>query len=230
MYRVRIRNPLGKGVDETQAVLEVLGALQEPAAVVHESVGRRAGRRDLLQGLRLGAARRLRVEAGRGGELGQLALRISLGERRLLGGGVAELGPGDAVVKRLLLHHAACVDGVLDGDDAPRGERLALAEVLELHRVLDALRYLVRSAEHVRDGVPEEVARGVVRVLEASQTPRADADPVVLRRRDGAAREGALAARAGDRLALPGFDALRREVGERLERCVVSVDVLRCIR
>ena len=191
----------------------------------YEAVGRRAGRRDLLQGLRLGAARRLRVEAGRGGDLGQLALRISLGERRLLGGGVAELCPGDAVVKRLLLHHAGRVDRRLDGDDAPRRERLALAVVGHLHGVLDALGNLVHPAEHVRDGVPEEVARGVVRVLEASQPPRADADPVVLRRRDDAAREGALAARAGDCLALPGFDALRREVGESLERCVVSVDV-----
>ena len=213
-------------IDEPQAFLEVLGVLHEAPAVVHQAIRLRAGRRDLAHRLRLVHARRLGEELRRPRQLRKLALDIS---RLLRDGQRLRLDRFHVLLLRERRGRAVRVDRVLDGDDASGGERLALAEVLELHRVLDTRRDLFGAAEHIRDSLLEERAHFVVHVarcLEASdvadEVERGLRDDRPARERTGA---GGFVLLAADLREGRTRLRMRREVSKRPERCVVSVDV-----
>ena len=117
------------------------------------------------------------------------------------------------------------VDGPLDGHDAARRERLAVAVVLEVDGLPDAFRDVRPAAEHPRNGPEEDVARRVVRAflkLGAEHAGEADA---VGRRGDDLALAERCRLDVGDGLLFAGVDALLRELDEGAERVVVSVYV-----
>ena len=150
---MQVPEPRRELVHEGEPLLEVVSVEREASAVVEEAAGLRTGVERGGLGLRLAAVRRLLVEVRDARELGQL------------GGGVALRG-GAADARRVLeLASAEHVDRRGHELDAARGERLALAEVLELHVVAHDVRDELLAAEHAGDRLEEEVAHLVVRRL-----------------------------------------------------------------
>ena len=114
---------------------------------------------------------------------------------------------------------------------AAGGEGLALAVVVELHGVLDAVGNAFFPAEHLADRNLESFAGGVVGLLQAAEASRPDADPVGGRGFDGAVDDSAQFAlgEAGDRLLLAGRDRALGELDEllelRIQEKILAVDV-----
>ena len=112
-------------------------------------------------------------------------------------------------------------------EELESGEGLAMAVVVRLHRLLDRLGDLIPATEHIDDGVDENRAGDVVRVLCATlAAPIAPVAELVIGaggmdfvpRKSPVLAEGA----AGD--VVTGLPRLC-ELHERLESLVVSVDV-----
>ena len=115
------------------------------------------------------------------------------------------------------------VDGLLDGNDAARRERLAVAVVLQFDGVLDAFRDFRPAAEHPCHGIEENVARRVVRAFLESCAEEYTANAVGLGGDDRAVakrRSGDV----GDGLLVAGVDVGLRKVDEGFKCVVVSGD------
>ena len=219
--------------DELEAVREVLRVFEEAPAILHQAVRLGAGTADLLQRVRFGDALRLRVEVGGARELRQLGPQIAHVARGLLHLWRLERLELEFADTNLL--RAGGVDRVLDGDDAAGGERLALVVVRELHRVLDRVGDLRFAAEHVDDGVLEELAHLVVRRLVVSRAEPFENAADGVGRRGRYCTPGERAFRYVDACVQPGDRILValagrhdfREVRESPKCVVVSVDVER---
>ena len=217
--------PLREHLDEAEAVGEVLRALQEAPAVVHQAVRVGAGAADLLHRLHLGDACGLRVEVRRAGELRQFGLHVAQAER-----GGPHLGQTEGLeldLRRARLGGAVRVDGGLDGEDAAGGEGLAGVVVAHQHRLLHRGGDLRLAAEHVDDRFLEQVARAVVHGVFFERAHEL-VDFVRSRLGDGedlASAERLLDLRVDDGLRVVGVHALLRELHEGPEPAVVSVDV-----
>ena len=133
--------------------------------------------------------------------------------------------PDKAVVVRGV-HRDDPVHLRLHGDDAARGERLALAEVVEVHRLPDAPGDVRLAAEHVGDRLPEKVARGIVRVLVRLGPPEGSDLVAAVSHHDGVPgeRTGARAAVARDRLFVARLYLLFGELHELAVLCIVKID------
>ena len=114
------------------------------------------------------------------------------------------------------------VDRRLHGENAARGERAALAEIGEDHRLADARGNLFLAAEDLGDGLAENVPRRVVGLPRVGRAGEG-VDRVARPGRDGPAgkRVGGGVVGAGDRV--PVVRALR-EGDERLVLGIVELD------
>ena len=113
------------------------------------------------------------------------------------------------------------VEGALE-----RGERLALVEVVEVHRLPDAPGNARLAAEHVGDRLPEKVARGIVRVFVRLGPPEGSHLVAAVSHHDGVPdeRTGARAAVARDRLFVARLHLLLGELHELVILRVVKID------
>ena len=225
----RVERRLGRGVpgfkavEQAQPFAEVRRAFQEASAVAQEPVRLGAGRRERFERFELCAVVHLGVEVRGAGEFGQLRLRVAHSERGGLDLRRERLEPD---LRRARLGRAVRVDRGLDGEDAPRRERLAGVVVVHDHRLLHRVWYLRLAAEHVDDRLLEIITRAVVHpVFVARAQPLVDL--VRFRAGDG---ENPVAVepvdvRVGDRLHLVRVVPLLRKGHERLEHAVISVDV-----
>ena len=150
---MHVREPSGELVHERKALLEVLRVQGEASPAVEEAARLRVRVERGGLSLRIGAASRLLVEVGGACELRQLGGHVTHRRRLADARRVHELAAAEHVDRR---RHEL---------DAAGGERLALAEVLELHVVAHEVRDELLAAEHVRDRLEEKVAHPVVRRL-----------------------------------------------------------------
>ena len=205
--------PRVEPVHELEPGLEVLRILDETPASLEETACVRLGVERGGLCLRVSASGRLLVERRDAREFRQLGIHVA---RRLR--------PRDAFAAGELVAYER-FDRGLDGGDPARRQRLADPVVLQKQGVFDARGNVRLAAEQIDNGLPEKVARDVVRALVGLAA--GEGERAIRRRRDDCTPSERRAARlgAGDGLFVAAVQLDLGEIRKGLERFVVFSDV-----